>query len=463
MSKKYSLKIFNNNKYAMIINSYSVYDGENNSIASGTNLNVNANSSVVLGTQTLADDVVCYWGGSNVRYTSVGAPIEVSDTLTRTDYKLYTLSSTSTTTTYGLNVFNIALSIFFTNITTSGIRNFEISNTSDFAVKKAFSITLSGTSQNYSTTLTQSDFSGILSSGISNTLYLRDITNTEIPINFTTTNTIIYHKLLSPTVSGVDTGVIYEYTVHNQDSYACEVWASVDINNPNNFVNKGTISANGNLTFTSNSNAVYILLKGDYFRNSDVVPYAISYYNLILHQLRVSTTGEHGTYNITSFTSYTKQYNTLDELNENGFDDWLAQSIYSSDYLVNLDSSSIFLYAGANYYMDIDIYTNGVVPSTTSIPVNVVMEDDGEGGYRAKVYITNNSTYNLSGTMSDFTIHDLAQSGAQTISALNVNSTVNLYGTVSHTTTESGERWNLTLNLTDGITNWTLNYEGYLA
>ena len=48
MSKKYSLKVYNNNKYAMIINSYSVYDGENTLITSGTNLSVNANSNVVL-------------------------------------------------------------------------------------------------------------------------------------------------------------------------------------------------------------------------------------------------------------------------------------------------------------------------------------------------------------------------------------------------------------------------------
>jgi len=131
----------------------------------------------------------------------------------------------------------------------------------------------------------------------------------------------------------------------------------------------------------------------------------------------------------------------------------------SSGYIVSKLTATDYTDSANGYHS----YSYVVVPSTTSIPVNVKMEDDGEGGYRSNVYITNNSTYNLSGTMSDFTIHDEPESGTQTISALNVNSTINLYGTVSHTTTESGERWNLTLNLTDGINNWTLNYEGYLA
>ncbi|MDD3085340.1 MAG: hypothetical protein PHU32_05645, partial [Candidatus ainarchaeum sp.] len=114
----------------------------------------------------------------------------------------------------------------------------------------------------------------------------------------------------------------------------------------------------------------------------------------------------------------------------------------------------------ANGYHD---YSYVIVPSTTSIPVNVIMENDGQGGYRANVYIANNSTYNLSGTMSDFIITSHQESGTQTISGLNVNSVINLYGSVAHTTTERGGGWNLTLNLTDGITNWTLNYDGILA
>jgi hypothetical protein len=146
-------------------------------------------------------------------------------------------------------------------------------------------------------------------------------------------------------------------------------------------------------------------------------------------------------------------------LNANSSANFTIATSLSSGYIVSKLTATDYT-DSANGYHD---YSYVVTPSATSIPVNVIMENDGQGGYRANVYITNNSTYNLSGTMSDFTIHDLAQSGAQTISALNVNSTVNLYGTVSHTTTESGERWNLTLNLTDGINNWTLNYEGYLA
>ncbi|MCK9577788.1 MAG: hypothetical protein M0R51_17915, partial [Clostridia bacterium] len=200
MSKKYSLKIFNNNKYAMVVNSYSVYDGDNNFIASGTNLNVNANSSVVLGTQTLADNIVCYWGGSNAHYTSVGAPTIVTGSIYRGDYKLYTLNSNTNTTTYGLNNYSIVLSMIFSDITTSGIRNFEISNTSDFTVKKAFSITLSGTSQNYSTTLTQSDFSGVLSSGIGDKFYIRDITIVDTPVNFVANNIVVFYKLIVPII-----------------------------------------------------------------------------------------------------------------------------------------------------------------------------------------------------------------------------------------------------------------------
>jgi len=200
MSKKYSLKVYNNNKYAMIINSYSVYDGENTLITSGTNLSVNANSNVVLGVQILPNDVICYWGGSTATFTSVGAPTVVTGSIHREDYKIYTLNSSANTTTYGLNNYSIVLSIVFSNIVTSGTRNFEISNTSDFVVKKAFSVELSGTSQNYSTTLTQSDFSGVLSSGIGDKFYLRDITNIDIPINFVADNTIVFHKLNVPII-----------------------------------------------------------------------------------------------------------------------------------------------------------------------------------------------------------------------------------------------------------------------
>jgi len=133
----------------------------------------------------------------------------------------------------------------------------------------------------------------------------------------------------------------------------------------------------------------------------------------------------------------------------------------SSGYIVSKLTATDYT-DSANGYHD---YSYVVTPSATSIPVNVIMEDDGQGGYRANVYITNNSTYNLSGTMSDFTItsHQESESGTQTISGLNVHSVINLYGSVAHTTTERGGDWNLTLNLTDGITNWTLNYEGYLA
>ena len=462
MSKRYTLKINNANNYAMIVDSYSVYDGDNNLITSGTNLNVAPRSYAVLGTQVLNDIDTCYWGGSVANFTSVGAPTIVTGSLTRGDYNLYTLSANTATTTYGLNEYSIALSMVFTNVTTSGTRNFEISNTSDFAIKKAFGVTLSGTNQNYTATLTQSDLVGVLSSGITSKLYIRDITIPASPIVFIANNTITYHKLLSPTITGVDTGVIYEYTVHNTDSYACIVWSAND-NDPNSFVNKGTISANGTLTYTSNSNAVYVQLRGSYLNNSDVVSHAISFYNLTLHQLKVSTTGEYGTYNVTSSVTYTKQYNTINDLYADGLDDWLAQSAYSSGYLVNQDSSGIFLNTGANYFMDIYIYTDGIVPSTSSVPVNVTMEDDGQGGYRPNVYITNNSTYNLTGTMSDFCINIEQQSATQTISNLTINSSINLYGTVAQQSMEHSEDWYVTLNLTDGITNWTLNYNGVLA
>jgi hypothetical protein len=240
------------------------------------------------------------------------------------------------------------------------------------------------------------------------------------------------------------------------------VWSAND-NDPNSFVNKGTISANGTLTYTSNSNAVYVQLRGSYLNNSDVVSHAISFYNLTLHQLKVSTTGEYGTYNVTSFVAYTKQYNTINDLYADGLDDWLAQSVYSSGYLVNQDSSGIFLNTGANYFMDIYIYTDGIVPSTSSVPVNVTMEDDGQGGYRAVAHITNNSTYNLTGTLSDFYINIELQSATQTISGLNAGVSIIKNGTVAHQTMEHSQDWYVTLNLTDGITNWTLNYNGVLA
>lgn len=458
MSKKYSLKIYNNNKYGMIINSYKVYDGGNNLISSGTNVSVNANSNVVLGTQTLADTDTCYWGGSEAKYTSVGAPIEVSDTLTRSDYKLYTLLATSTTTTYGLNNYSIALNLNFTNIASTGAKTFEISNTSDFVVKKTLAITLSGKSYNYTATLTQSDFTGVLSSGLTNTLYLRDITN-ETPILFLITNTVNYFKLASPTISGVDNGSAYEYTVTNPNAYACSVFAS---NSSSNYVNKGTINANGTLTFTSNSNGIYVYLGGDYFTNSEVVSYAITYFNLTLHSLKVSTTGKNGTYVSKSFTSYTEQYQSIDELYANGMSDWLAQSSYTG-YNINNDSSNIFLNTGANYFMDMYIYNDGIVPTTTSVPVSVTMEDDGQGGWRSQVVITNNSTYTLSGTLTDFTINVGTEISSVTLSSMAPNTTQTKYGNVAHTSTESGQLWNLTLNLTDGTTNWTLNYEGTLA
>lgn len=131
----------------------------------------------------------------------------------------------------------------------------------------------------------------------------------------------------------------------------------------------------------------------------------------------------------------------------------------SSGYIVSKLTATDYTDSANGYYS----YEYVVAPSTTSIPVNVVMEDDGQGGYRANVYITNNSTYNLSGTMSDFYINIELQSATQTITGLTAGSTVNKFGGVAHTETESGEMWILTLNLTDGITNWTLNYEGYLA
>ena len=91
------------------------------------------------------------------------------------------------------------------------------------------------------------------------------------------------------------------------------------------------------------------------------------------------------------------------------------------------------------------------------------MEDDGQGGYRSNVYITNNSTYNLSGTMSDFCINIEQQSATQTISNLTINSSINLYGTVAHQSMEHNQQWYVTLNLTDGTNSWVLNYDGYLA
>ena len=91
------------------------------------------------------------------------------------------------------------------------------------------------------------------------------------------------------------------------------------------------------------------------------------------------------------------------------------------------------------------------------------MEDDGQGGYRANVYITNNSTYNLSGTMSDFYINIELQSATQTITGLTAGSTVNKFGGVAHQSMEHNQQWYVTLNLTDGINNWALNYNGVLA
>ena len=90
MSKRYTLKINNANNYAMIVDSYSVYDGDNNLITSGTNLNVAPRSNAVLGTQVLNDIDTCYWGGSTATFTSVGAPTVVTDSIHRGDYKIYT-------------------------------------------------------------------------------------------------------------------------------------------------------------------------------------------------------------------------------------------------------------------------------------------------------------------------------------------------------------------------------------
>ena len=112
---------------------------------------------------------------------------------------------------------------------------------------------------------------------------------------------------------------------------------------------------------------------------------------------------------------------------------------------------------------DKDVYIDGIAPTTTSVPVSVTMEDDGEGGYRSQVVITNNTTYTLSGTLTNFTINIGTEISSVALSSMAPNTTQTKYGNVTHTSTESGQLWNLTLNLTDGTTNWTLNYEGTLA
>ena len=146
-------------------------------------------------------------------------------------------------------------------------------------------------------------------------------------------------------------------------------------------------------------------------------------------------------------------------LNANSSANFTITTSSSSGYIVSKLTAPDYI-DSANGYHD---YSYVITPSTTSIPVTVTMEDDGQGGYRANVYITNNSTYNLSGTMSGFYINIEQQSATQTISNLTINSSINLYGTVAHQSMEHSQDWYVTLNLTDGITNWDLDCEGTLA
>lgn len=146
-------------------------------------------------------------------------------------------------------------------------------------------------------------------------------------------------------------------------------------------------------------------------------------------------------------------------LNANSSSNFTISTSLNNAYIVSKLSSANYISSNNGY----DSYSYVVAPSTTSIPVTVIMENDGQGGYRANVYITNNSTYNLSGTMSDFYINIELQRATQTISSLNVNDTINLYGTVAHQSMEHSQDWYVTLNLTDGTNNWVLNYDGYLA
>lgn len=350
MSKKYTLKINNANNYAMIVNSYQVFDGNNNLITSGTNLSVGAKASAILGTQTLADTDTCYWGGSKATFTSVGAPSVVSSSILREDYNLYTLNSSATTTTYGLNKFTINLTMNFTKINTSGARTFEISNTSDFATYKSFSITLSGTTYNYTATLTESDLVGVLSSGIGSTLYVKDVTGATI--NFYTSNIVTYFKLVKPTISASTASNITSYSITNPNAYACNLYLGTT---ESTLTLKGAIGANATITGQVGGNNLYADLRGDYFTTSDTSSYnGVAYVDYTVATY-LSTTGESG-----SFTY--QQTFTVSEV-ENATASSLSNGViqqdqeYQSYNLSNSKSSVVGTTASLYYY-------TGTTPTT---------------------------------------------------------------------------------------------------
>src|SRR5574344_1564872 len=350
MSKKYTLKINNANNYAMIVNSYQVFDGNNNLITSGTNLSVGAKASAILGTQTLADTDTCYWGGSKATFTSVGAPSVVSSSILREDYNLYTLNSSATTTTYGLNKFTINLTMNFTKINTSGARTFEISNTSDFATYKSFSITLSGTTYNYTATLTESDLVGVLSSGIGSTLYVKDVTGATI--NFYTSNIVTYFKLVKPTISASTASNITSYSITNPNAYACNLYLGTT---ESTLTLKGAIGANATITGQVGGNNLYADLRGYYFTTSDTSSYnGVAYVDYTVATY-LSTTGESG-----SFTY--QQTFTVSEV-ENATASSLSNVViqqdqeYKSYNLSNSKSSVVGTTASLYYY-------TGTTPTT---------------------------------------------------------------------------------------------------
>lgn len=269
------------------------------------------------------------------------------------------------------------------------------------------------------------------------------------------------------------------------------------INNPNNvdctlytkssntsYVGQ-TITANQSLTITINelissgSNGyVYAYLARPNYNNSLVNSKFWTYAEqLIEPEVRINSVTQNGVIYNVNFTiqndndvacdvyanaqssTSTIPQSVIGTISANDRADFTISTTLNNAYIVSKLSATDFIDSDNGY----DSYSYIVAPSTTSIPVNVVMEEDGQGGYRANVYITNNSTYNLTGTMSDFYINIELQSATQTISSLNVNDTINLYGTVAQSTMLHGEMWTLTLNLTNGTNNWVLNYDGYLA